>query len=248
MPLLIPPLPEQQKIAEILFTWDRAIEAAEKLLANAQTQRRELMRQLLTGKRRLKAHSHRRWSEVKLGSLFHERVERGQDGLQLLSITGAQGVVSQDETDMRDTSKEDKSAYKRIAVGDIGYNTMRMWQGVSALSSMEGLISPAYTVLIPRLQIDGKFASFLFKLPAQIHKFLRYSQGLTSDQWNLKFKHFKEVPARVPVDVAEQRAIANVLSEATLSEQELKDAIAKLLLEKRALMQQLLTGKRRVAP
>lgn len=53
VPILIPPLPEQKKIAAILSTWDRAIEGTEKLLANSQQQKKALMQQLLTGKKRL---------------------------------------------------------------------------------------------------------------------------------------------------------------------------------------------------
>ena len=194
--LLTPPIEEQRKIADILSAWDRAIETTEALLAAARTQKRALMQTLLTGKRRFPEFEGQEWRSVKLGEVFEERSERGGDELPLLAITGGRGVIPQSETDRRDTSRDDKSSYKQIHVGDIGYNSMRMWQGVSALSGLTGLVSPAYTIVKAKPDIDGRFAAHLFRLPRQIHLFRRYSQGLTSDTWNLKFKQFAEVPSR----------------------------------------------------
>ena len=241
----IPPLPEQRKIAEILSTWDRAIETTEKLLANARSQKRALMQILLTGKRRFPEFEGLEWREVRLGDVFTERSERGGDELPLLAITSARGVIPQTETDRRDTSREDKSSYKQIHVGDIGYNSMRMWQGVSALSGLTGLISPAYTVVVPTRKINARFAAHLFKLPKQVHFFRRYSQGLTSDTWNLKFKQFSDVPARIP-EIREQIKIAATLDLWDEAVRQIENKGSLLRSEKAALMQQLLTGKRRV--
>ncbi|MFO4987002.1 hypothetical protein RCK87_24985, partial [Salmonella enterica subsp. enterica serovar 1,4,[5],12:i:-] len=91
----------------------------------------------------------------------------------------------------RDTSAEDKSNYKVIRKGDIGYNTMRMWQGVFGLSAHDGIVSPAYTVVTPdRSRILGEFASHLFRHPRVVHTFRRYSQGLVDDTLLLKYPHF----------------------------------------------------------
>lgn len=244
--VLVPPLPEQKKIAEILSTWDKAIETTEALLANARTQKRALMQSLLTGTRRFPGFEDHPWREVRLGDTFLERSERGRKGLPLLSITSGRGVVGQDETDRRDTSREDKSSYKRICVGDIGYNTMRMWQGVSALSGREGLVSPAYTIVRPGPRIMGRFAAHLFKHPEVIDKFRRHSQGLTSDTWNLKFPKFAKIAVSMPV-IEEQGRIVEALDFADSEVRDLKTQADHLRTEKKSLMQQLLTGKRRVA-
>jgi len=122
---------------------------------------------------------------------------------------------------------------------------MRMWQGGSALSKIEGLVSPAYTVITPKHGVDGLFMSYLFKLPRTIHNFYRYSQGLTSDTWNLKFRHFKEVTVTIP-EIEEQIQIAKILHS---YDQEIAGLIAMreaFVSEKKFLVQQLLTGKRRV--
>lgn len=245
----VPPLPEQKKIAQILSTWDKAITTTEQLLANSQQQKKALMQQLLTGKKRLLDKNGVRfsgeWKSYKFGSLFKERVETCREELPLLSITADEGVVYQEDTGRKNTSNEDKSKYRRICVNDIGYNTMRMWQGRSSLSDKEGIVSPAYTIVTPSEKIVPAFAAFLFKLPALIHVFYRHSQGLVSDTWNLKFNHFKKITWVIP-GVEEQQAIASVLS---ISEQKitiLQNKLNMLKQEKKALMQQLLTGKRRV--
>ncbi|MEQ5796271.1 restriction endonuclease subunit S [Paracoccus sp. NFXS7] len=241
----VPPLPEQRKIAEVLSTWNRAIEMAEALLVTARAQKRALMQSLLTGKRRFPEFEGQEWRAVRLGDIFRERTDRGDDSLPLLAITGGRGVIPQSETDRRDTSREDKSSYKQIHPGDIGYNSMRMWQGVSALSTLAGLVSPAYTIVISGPEILPEFAKHLFKLPQKIHLFRRYSQGLTSDTWNLKFKQFADVPSCIP-SVKEQKKIADVLNDSDMEIKDLEDQVEKLRTEKKALMQQLLTGKRRV--
>ncbi|CCE23759.1 restriction endonuclease subunit S [Methylotuvimicrobium alcaliphilum] len=243
--ILLPSLPEQQKIAQILSTWDKAVEKLEALIAAKQKRKKALMQQLLTGKKRF-AGFEGEWKTFHLAELFKERNETGHVGLNLLSITREKGVIPRNEVERKDTSNDNKSKYLRICAGDIGYNTMRMWQGVSALSTLEGIISPAYTVCIPTDKIDGKFAAYLFKSMPIVHLFQRYSQGLTSDTWNLKFHHFGEIKVYISEDVQEQKKIASVLSAADTEIQTHQKQLATLKQQKKGLMQQLLTGKKRV--
>ena len=156
-----------------------------------------LYQQLLSGRFRPFG-SDSTWTEYPLGALFTERRESNYVDLPLLSVTRKSGVVLHGEANRKDSSPRDKSNYKRIAPGDIGYNTMRMWQGISALSNLEGIISPAYTVCTPGPRISGAFADHLFKFPPIVHLFFRYSQGLVSDTWSLKFKHFAENTSQDP--------------------------------------------------
>lgn len=244
IPIVVPPLSEQRRITKILSTWDQAISATERLLANSEEQKLGLMQVLLDGKHRLDGHT-AGWQEHLLGKLFAERVEPNRDDLQLLSITREQGVILRDDVGRKDTSNEDKSKYLRICPGDIGYNTMRMWQGVSALSQYEGIISPAYTVITPGVLIDGKFASYLFKSQSVVFLFYRHSQGLVSDTWNLKFSHFAKIKIKIPC-IQEQRSIAEVLEKADQQIAVIQRQLLALREEKAALMSQLLTGKRRV--
>ena len=240
----LPPISEQKKIASILSTWDDAISTTTLLINNHQQQKRTLMSLLLTGKKRLHNFD-KQWTQYNFGKIFKERTESGHSNLPLLSIMSEGGVVNREDVGRKDTSNSDKSKYLRICKGDIGYNTMRMWQGVSGLSSLEGIVSPAYTVLIPQAAIDPLYASYLFKLPNMIHIFYRHSQGMVSDTWNLKYLHFSRIKWLLP-DIAEQKAIASVLSAADREIAVLQEKLACLKQEKTALMQQLLTGKRRV--
>lgn len=240
----VPPLGEQQRIAGAINAWNTAIEKTERLIAAKEKRKSGLMSKLLTGKQRLNGFN-ASWRNAYLGELFRERVEVNWNDLQLLSITGENGVVLRSDLNRKDSSNDDKSKYLRICPGDIGYNTMRMWQGVSALSSHEGIISPAYTVCIPSPEIDGRFAAYLFKLPEVIHLFYRYSQGLTSDTWNLKFHHFAEVRVYIP-EVDEQIAIASVLAALDNELAIQKKQRNALVQQKHGLMQKLLTGQWRV--
>ena len=240
----LPPLPEQRVIAACLGTWDRAIEKLDLLIKLKEQRKKGLMQQLLTGKKRLPGFSGE-WEEKQLGKYFKERSEKGHTDLSLLSI-GELGVYPQDESNKKDTSNQDKSLYKKICVGDIGYNTMRMWQGRSALSSLEGIVSPAYTIVAPRANADAKFFSYLFKLQSTIHKFYRNSQGLVRDTRNWKYKDFAIVKVDLPPTIEEQKAIATVLTTADKEIKLLQTQLDQLRDQKKGMMQQLLTGKKRL--
>ncbi|MED1442631.1 restriction endonuclease subunit S [Aeribacillus composti] len=241
----IPPIKEQQKIASILSTWDKAIELKEKLIEQKKKQKKGLMQKLLTGEVRLPGYSGD-WKKVKLGEILKERKETGYIELELLAITSSKGVVKRTEVDIKDNSSEDKSKYKRILPNDIGYNTMRMWQGVSGVSKYEGIVSPAYTILKPTNKVNSNFIGYLFKLPKIINLFRRYSQGLVSDTLNLKYENLKGIKVTIPQDVEEQKKIAEILLSIDNEIEMLQEYVNYLKQQKKGLMQLLLTGKVRV--
>ena len=241
----LPPIEEQQKIAAILTTQDRVIELKEKRLAEKQRQKKYLMQQLLTGKKRLPGFNGA-WKTDCLGKLFFERKETNCENIEMLAITGTQGIIPRKELDLKDNSSEDKSKYLRVCVGDIGYNTMRMWQGVSAYSNYEGIVSPAYTILKPSSSINAKYFAYLFKMSEIVFLFYRFSQGLVDDTRNLKYENFKKIKVCYPPDIKEQTAIAEVLSAADREIELLQQDIEQEKQKKKALMQLLLTGIVRV--
>ena len=243
--VILPPIEEQHKIAAILTTQDKVIELKEKRIAEKQRQKKYLMQHLLTGKKRLPGFSGA-WKTDRLGKLFFERKEINCEGLQMLAITGTQGIIPRQELDLKDNSSEDKSKYLRVCVGDIGYNTMRMWQGVSAYSNYEGIVSPAYTILKPCSSINAKYFAYLFKMPEIIFLFYRFSQGLVDDTRNLKYENFKKIKVFFPPDMEEQAAIVEVLSAADREIDLLRQDIEQEKQKKKALMQLLLTGIVRV--
>ena len=239
------PLLEQKKIAEILSAQDKLIALKEKLIEEKKRQKKALMQQLLTGKKRLSGFSGE-WIDVKLGDVFAERVETNCQDLELLSVTGTNGVVPRSTIETKDNSSEDKSKYLKICKGDIGYNTMRMWQGVSALSKYEGIVSPAYTILIPSPEISAKYFSYLFKMHAVIFLFYRFSQGIVDDTRSLKYYEFAKLHLNVPKDKKEQEAIAEFLNVADREIEILQRDLDQEKQKKKALMQLLLTGIVRV--
>jgi type I restriction enzyme S subunit len=243
--LAMPSLAEQQKIAEILSAQDTLIALKEKLIKEKKRQKKALMQQLLTGKKRLPGFSSA-WVDVKLGDVFAERVETNCQDLELIFVTGTNGVVPRSTIETIDTSSEDKSKYLKICKGDIGYNTMRMWQGVSALSEYEGIVSPAYTILIPNPEISAKYFSYLFKMHAVIFLFYRFSQGIVDDTRSLKYYEFTKLHLTVPSDKKEQEAIADILTVADKEIEILKKDLDQEKQKKKALMQLLLTGIVRV--
>lgn len=243
--LPIPSSYEQRKIAEILSTQDKVIELKEKLIKEKQKQKKYLMQNLLTGKMRLKGFIGE-WRKCDLGKLFCERKETNYENLEMLAITATQGIIPRKYLDLKDNSSQDKSKYLRICVGDIGYNTMRMWQGVSAYSNYEGIVSPAYTVLSPVIDINAKYFAYLFKTPRIISLFYRFSQGLVDDTRNLKYKHLKKINVYFPVDKIEQTAIVNIFSTADKEIELLQKELEEEKQKKKALMQLLLTGIVRV--
>lgn len=245
-PVLLPPLAEQKRVVRLLGIWDKAIKTIECLISNSRMQKQALMQQLFKAPHNTKVHA-KQWQAYRLGNLFFERTEPGRLNLPLLSITRDEGVIDREDVGRKNTSNSDKSKYLRICPGDIGYNTMRMWQGVSALSQLEGIVSPAYTIVTPGPHIDGRFAAYLFKFNPMVFAFYRHSQGLVSDTWNLKYQNFAKIRVVIPPRSEQERIVA-ILSSASSQIGTLKKKLAVLRVEKRALMSQLLTGKRRVNP
>src|SRR5438132_303589 len=80
------------------------------------------------------------WLVEPLGRLFRERQDTGFSELPLLSVTDREGVIPQAETNRKNNSNSDKAKYLRVVLGDIVYNTMRMWEGRSARVGLEGLV------------------------------------------------------------------------------------------------------------
>ena len=149
------------------------------------------------------------WERRKIEYYFDERSERSGDG-ELISVTVNSGVIKACELDRQIVSSEDKSNYKIVRVADIAYNSLRMWQGASGYSSYDGILSPAYTVISPKLNAHSSFFAHLFKRQEMVQIFQRYSQGLTSDTWNLKFPTFSQIEVLAP-SFREQCAIAKFL-------------------------------------
>ena len=196
MEIMLPEIPEQRQIGAYFRQLDN-------LITLHQRQRKNSMRNCSC--------LPFSWEQRKLGECFSERVESDPNG-ELISVTIGSGIKKFSELGRHDNSNDDKSKYKKVVVGDIAYNSMRMWQGASGYSPYNGIVSPAYTVITPFSGIDSKFFAYMFKREDMIHTFQIRSQGITSDNWNLKFPTLSEIPVMLPITVEEQTAIAGYLT------------------------------------
>lgn len=178
------------------------------------------------------------WIKRKIGECFAERNESFPDG-ELLSVTINNGVRKFSELDRRDTSNSDKSKYKKVCVGDIAYNSMRMWQGASGYSPYEGIVSPAYTVLSPNPGINSKCIAYYFKSDEIVQTFQKNSQGITSDNWNLKFPALSKIEIRISPNMEEQKKIAAYFSQLDALIYQLEQELAKLQSIKKALLEKM---------
>ena len=183
------------------------------------------------------------WVQSKLGDCFLERVERSAIG-ELISITINNGVVKAADTGRADSSSADKSNYKRVEVGDIAYNSMRMWQGACGYSSYSGILSPAYTVVTPTNGVDVKFYYYLFKRTDSLYQFRINSQGLTSDTWNLKYPSFSKINCMVPKE-PEQKRIAELFLHIDNLISKLEQKLEKLRNIKQSLLNQMFVNVNR---
>lgn len=205
---------EQTKIDNIFSKLDKLIALQQRKLDLLKALRKAFLQELFANKNdqqpKLRfAGFDSDWETRRASNIFTERKEKS-DEKQLLSVSINGGITPFDESKRKNNSSKDKHNYRLVLPGDIAYNSMRMWQGALGVSSLEGIVSPAYTVIIPRKGEDADFYYYMFKRTDSLHVFQRHSQGLTSDTWNLKFPLFKSINFSTTT-TQEQGKIANIL-------------------------------------
>lgn len=243
--LPVPPLAEQKKIAEVLGVWDKAIEKQSQLIEQLTLRKRGLMQQLLTAKRRLPGFSDP-WEEVRLGEIAQcfsgGTPKAGSNKYYDGNIPFIRsGEIHQKDTELflSEMGIEESSA-KMVQKGDLLMALYGANSGDSAVSQIDGAINQAILCIRPRNVLVSFLCPFLnLNKDMYIAKYLQGGQGNLSREIVLSYK------ISVP-PFAEQIAIAEVL---TAADREIELAQQKLELlrqQKRGLMQQLLTGKKRV--
>ena len=235
--VLTPPVAEQKKIAQILSTWDNAISVTEKLLTNSQLQKKALMQKLLTGKKRLLDER-----GVRYGGEWH----RAELGAVLDYMQPTPYLV--DSTDYNDSYSIPVLTAGKSFI--LGYT-----------NEEHGIYhAPLPAIIFDDFTTDSKFVDFEFKAKSSAMKILTAKKGVSAKyifeaMQMLKFKigghqrHWISIYSNlvIPIpDAKEQQKIASALSTADAEISTLEKKLACLKDEKKALMQQLLTGKRRV--
>ena len=182
------------------------------------------------------------YKQCRIGDIYAERSLRGASDMELLSVTMNDGVKPRSEIEGKDNSSEDKSNYKIVRKGDMVYNSMRMWQGANGISPCDGIVSPAYTVLMPKQEINNGYFAALFKSANLINEFRKNSQGMTSDTWNLKYPQIETIKVQIP-SVSEQDKVSElfgVVDARIVAQAQLIEALKKY---KRGLLHDVLSEK-----
>lgn len=240
----IPNEKERTKIEGVLSTWDTAITETQNLIQQLKLRKKGLMQQLLTGKKRLSGFDEE-WEVIRGNELFNNHSNKNHDGeLEVLSATQDQGVIPRSETGI-DIKYDPKSLknYKKVEIGDFVIS-LRSFQGGIEYSRYEGIVSPAYTVLKESKPIAKDFYREYLKTTDFINKLNSIIYGIR-DGKQISYKEFGTLKIHYP-PIDEQNAIAKVIA---IADEEIKsfvDKLESLENQKKGLMQQLLTGQKRV--
>ena len=252
--VFVPPRSEQRKLSTVLATWDEAIATAERLLANSRMQKRELMRSLLSGKRRFSQPSGT-WQYLDFDELF-ERVTRKNTigNTNVLTISGQNGLISQREYFNKSVASENLGGYTLLERNEFAYNkSYSAGYPMGAIKPLlaydEGVVSSLYICFRIRDDVDADFHFFRHYFEAGLLN--EEISGIAQEGarnhglLNVGIGDFFKLRLHVP-PLPVQRKIAEAINVAEAEERLFESQLDRFQIEKRALMQQLLTGKRRV--
>ena len=259
----VPPLPEQQKIAKILSTWDKAISTTERLIDNSSQQKKALMQQLLTGKKRLLDDNGKpfegEWEEVQLadlGSTFNGLTGKtkvdfgyGEKYIPYMNIF-KNTFIDSNELDFVNIQANEKQS--TVQFGDIFFTTSSETPEEVGMSSVfisdtqENIYLNSFCFGF-RLQsleiVSPHFIGYILRSSKIRRKISVLAQGST--RFNISKRQLVKTAIPLP-SLKEQQKIAAVLTTADKEIELLEQQLADLQQEKKALMQVLLTGKKRV--
>lgn len=251
MVVLLPPLPEQRKIAEILRTWDEALEKLTALRALNIRRRVWFRTHLFTGKVRLPGFTGE-WRVVPLSEVLHEHGSKSTGAEEVYSVSVHKGMVNQVEHLGRSFSAANTDHYNRVLPGDIVYTkspTGDFPLGIIKQSKIdrEVIVSPLYGVFTPQTYALGVILDALFESPLAARNYLHpLVQKGAKNTIAVTNSQFLEGKLRLPMDAAEQAAIADIVNASHAECAGIYAEIEALTRQKRGLMQKLLTGEWRV--
>ncbi len=195
------------------------------------------------------------WKIYRIANLYDERNENGQEDLSILTVSINTGISDHEIADEDQTRvfirSEDKTKYKRVSPGDLAYNMMRAWQGAFGAVRVEGMVSPAYVVAKPKMNVllDSRFMEALLRTPSAVEEMHRFSRGITDFRLRLYWPEFKNLKVCIP-SLEEQKEIADYIDIKSAELEHLIDSKQQLLIElenyKKSLIYEYVTGKKEV--
>lgn len=261
--LLTPPLPEQRKIAKILSTWDKAISTIEKLIVSSKQQKKSLMQQLLTGKKRFGfekctySFEKTRYGEIPADWIYPTIKEvctqvsvNNSDGndYPVLSCSKHYGFVDSLKYFKKKVYSDNTSGYRIIPRHCFGFPSNHIEEGSIGLQTThdKGIVSPIYVVFKANHElVNNNYLYALLKTEHYRQIFCAATNASVDRRGSLRWKEFSAIHIPLP-PIEEQQKIASVLISADKEIELLETKLAHFKQEKKALMQQLLTGKKRV--
>ena len=255
----LPPLKEQQKIANILITWGDTISKQNELIKAKEELKKGLMQKLLSGEVRFSGFD-KEWEEVRLGDIGKFKTssvdKKIYDGESLIKLLNYMDVYKNKKIDNNyhnfttvsasDTQIKTNNLQKGDIVftpssetpEDIGHSAVILEDLTNVLHS--------YHVVRFRLDIDMDFdfRGYVFNNKKTLKEFSKRATGST--RFTLSIKDFNDAVATIPTEIKEQQKIAQVLSNADEEIELLKNELQELKKQKKGLMQKLLTGEVRV--
>lgn len=238
--ILLPSLPEQKAIADLLSTWDETIEKTERLIEVKEAKLKGQIQKLIS--QRCDS-----WPHTKPKKIFDTITEKNFPDEELLSVTQDRGVIPRSMLEGRVMSPDGTTAsYKLIKRGDFAIS-LRSFQGGIEYSNYQGIISPAYTVLRPKIELSSDFYRLFFKSYIFIEKYLNLAVIGIRDGKQISIPDFLSIKIPVP-PLEQQKDIAETLSVCQHEIDLLKQLADKYKTQKRGLMQKMLTGEWRIKP
>ena len=249
---VFPPLAEQEKIAEILQTQDKVIELKEKLIEEKKRQKKALMQQLLTGKKRLPGFSSE-WKKQKMSDILCERKEKNKDqSLRICSVAVNSGVVDQREHLGKSMAASDTSNYNVVYYGDIVYTkspTGAFPYGIMKQSQLTEnvAVSPLYGVYEPTSYEIGYLLNEYFMYSNNANGYLLpiINKG-AKNTINISNATFITPSLYLPTEFEEIKKLVQIFKVANTEIEILQKDLDQEKQKKKALMQLLLTGIVRV--
>lgn len=242
----LPPLSEQQKIAEILSTWDKAIQEANNIIKALEKRNKILAFSLLTGKKRLKEFVQTPLKKVMIKEIAKEIAlkNKSDEDYTVFSCTKYNGLVPSLEYFGKKIYSDNLTTYKVIKKNQFAYATNHIEEGsIGILKNVQvGLISPMYTVFEFGDEINLNYAYSLLKTDFYINEYKRRMEGSIDRRGGLRWTEFSKIFINLP-SLEEQNKIADVLNKSNEELKQYKLKLENIKQQKKGLMQQLLTGK-----
>ena len=194
------------------------------------------------------------WQILANRAILKERVQPGEEGLPLLSVSIHTAVSTEeisDEENIRGRIKiEDKTKYNLVEPGDIVFNMMRAWQGAIGAVKIKGMVSPAYIIATPNKRIIPAYFEYQYRCPEFIQQMDRNSKGITDFRKRLYWGEFKQLMTVVPPIDEQKTIVTHIETQSTKIDQAIsiqQQQIEKLKEYKTTLINSAVTGKIKVA-